>query len=521
MASGVLDFRAEAERRVQLLSKAAESAELRGVLTEQWRRDPVRFIRDCLWTYDPRPRAWRHRPFMPWPHQAPLINLLAGTAPHARAPDGARRPVIIKKSRDQGGSVIASAVALWGWLFHAEDHGMMTRAGYQLDGSGYNSLFGKLDYAIDRLPAWLVPWRGTRQARDARTKRPPVLTHPETGALIMGATTVEGGWRGPRMGRIWVDEAAWVPGMEAILTSIMGATDEPVLISSVAGKGNTFYRVEQGEAFGVADAGAAGDGWVRAQLHYRDDPRKDAEWVKRKRASMTPEAWAQEYECDYAASAPGRIWPEFRAKLHVLQPAEWRRVLRDADEQGFEVLEGWDYGVSALTACVWALYNPRADMLYLADYGQWRERRIDEIAADVGAWGWACAANPQGLLPSRRVGDPAGRNRDSMLTSPVRNLATYGIRVESQRIKNGDSLRDLIRLKIAQNCVMLAPKCATRKVKDLPSLAECLEQYRRAKPDGADRAPRKDDYSHAADALQYIAAALWQRDGDAEMLWQH
>lgn len=326
-------FRGEAERRVHLLSDAAASKELRAVLTELWARDPVRFISDCLWSFDPRPRTWRHRPFVPWSHQAPLIRLLTGTAPHSRDASGAKRPVVIKKSRDQGGSVIAAACALWGWLFHAEDHGMMTRAGYQLEGGGYNSLFGKLDYSLARLPPWLVPWR---DRREVRTKRPPILINPETGAVIMGATTVDGGWRGPRMSEIWVDEAAWVPGMEAILTSIMGATDSPRLISSVAGKGNTFYRVETGEAFGVTDAGTPGDGWVRALLHFRDDPRKDAGWVERKRSTTTPETFAQEYNCDYAASAPGRIWPEFRAKLHVLQPAEWRRS-RMASSRSVEI----------------------------------------------------------------------------------------------------------------------------------------------------------------------------------------
>jgi hypothetical protein len=511
---GGASFRPEAERRVMLLEAAAGDEGVRELLRERWRRDPVAFFGDCVWTYDPRVSSWRHRPMVPWARQPDLIKMLAGVAPTATNSRGRMRPGVIKKSRDQGGSVIIAGVVLWDWLFHAGDHGLMTRAGYQLDNGGYNSLFGKVDYALARLPPWLVPWRATKAGRFARARRPPSYTNPDNGAVIMGATTVDGGWRGPRMRRIWVDEAAWIPAMGPILTSIDGATDSAVLLSSVAGKGNTFWSVETGEAFKVTEWHEPGDGWWRMEMHYRDDPSKDAEWVRLKRGSVTPVAWAQEYECDYSASAPGRIWPEFNATKHVLSAAEWRRVMAAADESDWPVIEGWDYGVTSLTATVWALYNPHADMLYLADYGMWRERRIDEIAADVGAYGWLSSTNPGGYPPSVRLGDPAGRNRDSMLTSPVSNLAQYGINIRSQRIKNGEALRDLIRLKISQDRVLLAPKCARRKDKALPALSDCLEQYRldSAAPTAVKAKPRKDDYSHAADALQYIAAHIWQRD---------
>jgi hypothetical protein len=502
------------------MERAAQSPELQALLTERWRRDPVAFCDDLLWTYDSRPDEWRHRPMVLWGRQPDFVRLVSGLAPGALNRRGRQRPVVLKKSRDEGASVMAAGVIVWDWIFNAADHGVMTRAGYQLDGGGYNSLFGKIDYTLKMLPAWLVPWRDTKAGHDARVRRPPVWTHPLSGAVIMGSTTVDGGWRGPRMRRIWVDEAAWIPAMREILTSIEGATDAPVLISSVAGKGNTFYQVEQGEGRQTTDLGVAGDGWVRMRLHYSDNPSKDAEWVSIKRSGMTAEAWAQEFECDYSASAPGRIWPEYRADKHVLSRGEWRRVLARAEEQGWEILEGWDYGVSSLTATVWGVYDRSGDVLYLADYGSWRERRIDEIAQDVGAYGWACSFNPDGIEPDRRVGDPAGQSRDSMLHSPVSNLAEYAIRVQPQRIKNGRALRDMIRLKIAEDRVRLAPGCAVRKDKALPSLSECLEQYRRKDPTGTDPTPKKDDYSHGSDAFQYICAAIWQHSPEVGMIYQ-
>jgi len=516
-----IDFRGESERRFLLLERAAASAPLQDLLRERWSRDPVAFINDLVWTFDSRVDDWKHRPMVLWGKQPTFCRVVMGLEPGSRNRRGKLRPVVLKKSRDEGASVMAAALITWDWLFHRNSHGVMTRAGYQLDGGGYNSLFGKIDYTIRMLPAWLVPWRDSKAGRDARTKRPPVWTHPhDPEAVIMGSTTVDGGWRGPRMRRIWVDESAWIPAMREILTSIEGATDAPVLISSVAGKGNAFYQVEQGEGRQTQDVGEVGDGWIRMFLHYKDNPSKDAEWVTIKRAGMTAEAWAQEYEGDYSASAPGRIWPEFRSDKHVLRKKEWRNVLNRADEGGWEIIEGWDYGVSSLTAAVWGLFDRAGDVLYLADYGSWRECRIDQIAKDVGAYGWACSFNEEGIEPHRRVGDPAGANRDSMLTSPVANLAQYAIRVQSQRIKNGSALRDMIRLKIAEDRVRLAPGCAERKNKALPSLSDCFEQYRRKDPTGTDPTPKKDDYSHAADAFQYICASIWQHSPEVGMIYQ-
>lgn len=516
------DFRPEVERRIALLGEAEHSPALQDLLRERWARSPVAFINDLVWTYDPRKkdRALRHRPMVLWGQQPRFARLVAGLEPHSRNRRGDIRAIILKKSRDEGASVMAAALIVWGWHFHAEDHGVMTRAGYQLDGAGYNSLFGKIDHTISHLPKWLAPWRATKAGRDARVKRPPVWTHPITGAVIMGSTTVDGGWRGPRMTRIWVDEAAHIPQMEAILTSIEGSTDGTIMISSVAGKGNCFYNVEQGIDRETTDAGQPGDGWIRMEMHYRDNPSKDATWVAIKRAGMTPEAWAREFEGDYSASAPGRIWPEYSAKRHVLRPSEWSRVIDRAHEGDWEIMEGWDYGVTSLTATVWSLYDAQADVLYLMDYGMWREKRIDEIAKDVGVYGWACSFNEYGLAPSRRLGDPAGKNRDSMLHSPVSNLAEYAINIQSQRIVNGAALRDLIRLKISQDRILLAPKCKARKHKELPSLSDCLEQYRRKDPTGTDPTPKKDDYSHAADALQYICASIWQHAPEVSMIYQ-
>jgi hypothetical protein len=386
----------------------------------------------------------------------------------------------------------------------------MTKAGYQLDDAGYNSLFGKILHTINRLPNWLVPWR---EDEGWRKKRPPEIKHPETGALIMGSTTTEGGWRGPRMNYIWVDEAAWIPAMEPILTSIMGACDTPVLVSSVAGKGNTFYKIDSGDGFIITDIGEGDRGWVRAELHYRDDPLKSEEWIALKKANMTKEQWAQEYEIDYSASAPGRIWPEFDSVLHVLSPDIWKGIVRASDS--WEIYEGWDFGISSLTAAVQGIYHREGDTLYLFSYGCWREKRADDIARDIGKLWFYSTFNREGIVPFKRIGDPAGKNRDSMLTSPLTNLKRYGIDIKEQKLGDGHSIREFIRVKLAQGRILLAPKASKRFDPALPSLSEVMEQYRRE----GDK-PKKDEYSHAADAIQYIAAAIWGVRPKVGMMYQ-
>ena len=501
----VNDFKQESLRRLNLLTLARDNLELQQLLALRWKRDPIAFISDCIWTFDPRDNTgWKHRPFVPWGSQGLTILMLAGLGANALDYNNKVRPVLLRKSRDEGGTIIIAAIALWDWLFNQGDHGLMCRAGYQLDGGGYNSLFGKLDYSIKYLPIWLVPWRSQEIHR---RRHPPQLINPDSGAVILGSTTTEGGWRGARMNYIWVDEAAWIPNMDSILTSIFGACDTPVLISSVAGKGNTFYKVDVGEGYTTTDAGVGTEGWMRTELHYRANPSKSNEWIKNKKASMTKTQWAQEYECDYSASAPGRIWPEYDSRKHVLNKSEWGQVLTRIGDADLPLYEGWDYGISALTAVVWASYDSISDTLYIIDSASWRECRIDEIAKEVGVLGWSCVFNPQGIMPDKRLGDPAGKTRDSMLTSPFINLKSYGISVSGYRLPSGEAIRALIRLKISENKILLSPRCSVRRNPKLPSISECIEQYRK---EGDDPKPKKDDFSHAADALQYICSSIWQ-----------
>lgn len=504
------DFRKESERRFALMATANATPALQELLMERWRRSAVDFIADCVWTFDPRDTdGWRERPMVPWDSQKKVIRAICGVG--TTDSRGKVRPILLRKSRDQGGSVIIAAVAVWLWLFHRQDQGIMTKAGYQLDDAGYNSLFGKILFTIERLPNWLIPFKNEE---NWRKKRPPQLEHPVTKALIMGSTTTEGGWRGPRMNYIWVDEAAWIPQMEPILTSIMGACDTPVLVSSVAGKGNVFYKIDAGDGFIITDIGEGDRGWVRTELHYRDDPLKTQEWIDLKKANMTKEQWAQEYEIDYSASAPGRIWPEFDSRTHIIDPATWTDVRRRSDD--WDIYEGWDFGISSLTAAVYGVYNREGDTLYLFSYGCWKGTRADDIARDIAKLGFYSNFNRNGLVPTKRIGDPAGKNRDSMLTSHLSNLKRFGISISEQRLGDGHSIRELIRVKLAQGRILLTPKMNKRFNPDLPSVSEVMEQYRRE----GDK-PKKDEFSHAADAIQYIASAIWGARPSVQMLYSN
>lgn len=476
--------------------------------------DPLFWFDNFAWSYDPR-RPPYHIPLILWDDQREMVRSFLGYGEGSRDDSGALWPMLYEKSRDQGASVILTACPAWDWLFHvAADYGLMTRREADLDDGTKNSLAGKIDYVLSMLPRWML--RGYDE-RLHRRRRPTTFVHPITGSTIIGQTTTGDAFRGHRLKRVLVDEAAHIPQMDTILTSISGATDAPSMASSVRGKGGAFAQVAHSESVECRSfRDPDGHGWRKLRLHYSSDPRRDESWAEAKKATMTPEAWAQEYEIDYAASVPGRIWPEFDESRHIYNGHdEWMCEYGPGPFiSQARLIEGWDFGSGeSLTAVVWAYYLPSTDSLYLRDYRVWKEKRYDEIARDIAAAGYVCARNPGGISPDSRLGDVAGRARGSDQRSWIMNLRDEGIDIQGRMVRHQEALFDRMRIAFSKDRILLHPDCAVRHSRGLPTLAESISQYRRdirqGEHIGDTPKPRKDQYSHLADALQYIAADIW------------
>ena len=146
----------------------------RGLLDESFRRalydacmiDPMFFMGSAMWSSEPRSRV-KVRPFVPRPHQESVFVAMDSAVDEAERTEEAI-DVLVDKSRAQGGTYGYLWLDLRRWLrdrmFSA---GYVTRNEALIDSkTDSDTLFWKLDWAINKLPFWMVPigfnWREHR-----------------------------------------------------------------------------------------------------------------------------------------------------------------------------------------------------------------------------------------------------------------------------------------------------------------------------------------------------------------------
>lgn len=513
---GSVDPVRESRRRLSLLMAAELDPALQVHFRNRCAEDPFFWFENFAWTYNGK-KSPQNVPFIPWDFQQDVVRAFLGIGPHGRDEQGYLWPLVIDKSRDLGLTWLLIACAYWDWLFHpGADYGLMTRSGTDLDSKSRNSLFGKLDYLVKMTPPWLLP-RFTRHKMPAS-----VLYNEDTGAAIEGSRTVADAFRGGRHRRTITDEGASVPKLGSIMESLDDVTPAPVLVSTPKGRGNYFAHVVHGEVGQVLEWGQSGVGWCHLRFHYSQHPERDPRtelgklWVKREKARRTREKWAQEQECDYSASVPGKIFPEFDTITHVFSPEEWDDPAVVQFISSLPVIEGWDFGSGdALTCVVWGAYSAAEDALYLLDYRVWKEVTYERVARDYAAAGWRCKFDPNGRVPHKRLGDIAGKQRDSAQRSWISNLKRVGIPITGRLLRDGAGLRDRLRLKFAADKILCSPLCAQKQGdwKHLPSLTESLDQYRLEMSTGKPiKTGEGGQYSHIADGVLHIGDECWSEN---------
>lgn len=510
---GAVDVARESKRRLSLLMAAAMDPVLQAHFRTRCAEDPFFWFDNFAWTYNGK-KSPQNVPFVPWDFQRDVIKAFLGIGKHGRDEQGLLWPLGIDKSRDLGLTWVLVGCAFQDWSFHpGADYGLMTRSGTDLDSKSRNSLFGKLDFLLKMSPSWLLP------KYERRRMPAPVLFNEDTGAAIEGSRTVPDAFRGGRHRRTIVDEAASVPKLGSIMESLDDVTPAPVLVSTPKGRGNYFANVIHGEAGQILEWGQSGVGWCHLRMHHSQHPERDPHtpegrlWVKRERARRTKEKWAQEQDCDYSASVPGRIFAEFDPNCHVFSPEEWDDPDVIAFISQLPVIEGWDFGEgNALTCVVWGAYSASEDTLYLLDYRVWKEVTFERVARDYADAGWRCKYNPNGRVPHRRLGDIAGKQRDSSQLSWLENLKRVGIPITGRLLRDGDGLRHRLRLKFGAEKIICSPLCQVKQPdwRHLPSLTESIDQYRR---DMATGKPIKTgsggQYSHLSDGVLHIGDEVW------------
>lgn len=291
------DFAAEAitvakemRRRAHLLTRATGDADARAAAYIACKHDPVRFINDWVFTYDPRARdpLPKTLPFILWPRQVELVRYIVSLYKTGKSGG-------VKKSRDIGASWIACAIAAWLFTFWPETAiGFGSNLQRNVDQLGDpKSLFWKVRFILHRLPHWMKPkgWKVGGENDNALR-----IVNPQNGATIMG----EGGRQMGRSGRYsiyFLDEWAWVQHAESVWGGLVDTTETAVPISTSRGAGTHFWQLEQSKAI--------------AFFHFKwtADPRKDDEWEIVQRRKLGDTRFEIEHGMNDYAANPRQVIP--------------------------------------------------------------------------------------------------------------------------------------------------------------------------------------------------------------------
>ncbi len=296
------DYEKEAIRRTALLDAYEEVLNPREVFIEKYKDDPVSFIQDWCWTYDPRnakKSGYTTMPFLLFPKQIEMVNWLLRCLEQDK--DG-----LLEKCRDMGASWISVAFSIWLWIFYdGAAIGFGSWKEEYVDKIGNpKSIFWKLRYTVERLPDFALPIDFDGHKHSGYMK----LINPNNGSTIVGEAGDNIG-RGGRTLIYFKDESAHYRNPDLIEAALGDNTNVQIDISSVNGTGNVFYRKRHG---GYVDVFI---------MDWRDHPGKDQEWYDGRKEKAESEGlmhvFAQEVDRDYSSAVEGVIIPSKWVKASI------------------------------------------------------------------------------------------------------------------------------------------------------------------------------------------------------------
>lgn len=186
------DKLANLQWRVRALKALAKDTSAQRGFIEMCRRDLLFFVNAFLWQYNPRKKGHEVEPFISWDFQDEAFLVML----ECIAID---EDLCIKKSREMGASWMCLIVTLWLYLFHGWQKFLaISRSADAVDApDDPDSLFWKIDFMLEYLPAWLVG--------DNNRRRMGFRNHANNSTITGQASTGKAGVGG-RATMMFVDE---------------------------------------------------------------------------------------------------------------------------------------------------------------------------------------------------------------------------------------------------------------------------------------------------------------------------
>jgi phage terminase large subunit len=286
------DYVGEVRRRIELEHHIGGDPVMLAGAKALYKKSLAAFVADCVWLYEPRNANQGEPvriPAVPFPRQREFLEWMV-----TRFETKTSAPV--EKSRDSGATWMASAFAVWLWLFYpGSTTGFGSRKEILVDRAGdLQSIFEKIRSIVRHLPHYLKP-NGFNEKVHSNYMR---LLNPENDATVIGEAGDNIG-RGGRTSVYFVDESAYLERPALIEAALTATTDVRIDISSprVGTLFNEWAAKNQNKfIFDVSDA-----------------PWHTADWMARKRSELESKAlgyiFRQEYLRDATAGIEGQLIP--------------------------------------------------------------------------------------------------------------------------------------------------------------------------------------------------------------------
>lgn len=252
------------EYRHKLLLRAHGDKSFQADMMKACKHDFLFFLGSFVYLYEPRPRDLPDGrpkpttvPFIPWPHQIPVILQIKANI--------GRRDLIVKKSRGEGMSWIGVLCAVHDWLFFAgKKIGLVSSTELKADNpDDWDSLLGKVDFELARLPKWMSGVEGIDYKRD-RTRH--LFINFRNNSQISAFAAVADAGRSGRYTWFMPDELGFWdrPKDQKFMDSIRSSTDSRLIISTPNGMDGAYYKI-------CKHPGNA----LTLELSWRDNPSKN------------------------------------------------------------------------------------------------------------------------------------------------------------------------------------------------------------------------------------------------------
>lgn len=251
------DLRGNYEYRKVIADRArGDRAFQRGII-ELCQTDILFFINTFIWQYDPtQPAERRIGPFITWPCQERLLT----DTPETTGRKGLlwcvenQQPMVWEKSREMGATWLMLIAEVYLSGFHSHYQALnISKSADAVDGKSKNSLFKKIRFIHEYLPAWLL-------GKIVDTKM--YFEYQRMNSEITGEASTARAGVGGRAGFVGVDEAAEIEELPQVRAKLASTAPFRLFISTHLA-GNPFEDITADSSF------------VKAQLHWVQHPDKN------------------------------------------------------------------------------------------------------------------------------------------------------------------------------------------------------------------------------------------------------